>query len=348
MKLATLPLGFPGASGEKMTEGNEAQFEVRLRVDRLSMRIVEVAFDGREYEVSPKPSQTETPHGPHAHHHGHLQSNPRSEVVTDQHRQTSKRLLVRQLIICISTLILLILSQTGLAILALGVQHHLIWDFAPWILYLDLTVVSLVATIGYIRMYRYAQTNHMTSMMIGMTVGMQVGMMTGGVIGATDGYFVGAMVGVGMGTLLGLTTSWCCGPMAITQSLMSAVMGGTMGAMIVSMMPTDQLNFFMPLFTVLNLAILIWFTRLFFKDCVIGEHCDLLRPMNFGTMLGTSVTAVTILSGLMLFNPKTPSTVPRELLNQLNPFRADEVLTNPEDHSKKSGEMGCGSNMKAP
>lgn len=248
----------------------------------------------------------------------------------------------------VSTLIILLISQAALAALILKDHRVPIWNFAPWTLYLDLTVVSLVATIGYLRMYRYAQTNHMTGMMIGMTVGMQVGMMTGGVIGATDGYFAGAMVGVGLGTLLGLTTSWCCGPMAITQSLMSAVMGGTMGAMIVSMMPPDQLNFFMPLFTLLNLAILIWFTRLFFKDCVIGEHCDLLRPMNLATMLGTSVTAVTILSGLMLLNPKNSSLVQVEVLEKLNPFRADEMLDPPQEKSKSSGEMNCGGSMKSP
>jgi len=170
--------------------------------------------------------------------------------------------------------------------------------------------------------------------------------MTGGVIGATDGYFIGAMVGVGLGTLLGLGTSWCCGPMAITQSLMSAVMGGTMGAMIVSMMPPDKLNFFMPLFTVLNLAILVWFTRLFFKDCVIGEHCDLLRPMNLGTMLGTSVTAVAILSGLMLLNPRTPSVIQREALDKINPFKADDLPNSKPKNSKNSGEMNCGTSMK--
>lgn len=121
-----------------------------------------------------------------------------------------------------------------------------------------------------------------------------------------------------------------------------------MGAMIVSMMPPDQLSLFMPLFTVLNLAILTWFTRLFFKDCVIGEHCDLLRPMNLGTMLGTSVTAVTILSGLMLLNPKTPSLVQKEILGKLNPFQADEVLTTSDKNSKSSAEMSCGGTMKAP
>ena len=331
----------------------EPHFEVRLRVDRSRMALVSIEFDGKEYDLSPKKIGPETGHSQnlHAHHHEHQEIRhtiPNTAVIGDQHGQTSKKLLVRQLLFGVFTLIFLLVSQAALARFILKDQLGRIWSFAPWTLYLDLTVVSLVATIGYLRMYRYAQTNHMTSMMIGMTVGMQVGMMTGGVIGATDGYFAGAMVGVGLGTLLGLTTSWCCGPMAITQSLMSAVMGGTMGAMIVSMMPPDQLNFFMPLFTILNLAILIWFTRLFFKDCVIGEQCALLRPMNLGTMLGTSVTAVTVLSGLMLLNPKTPTLVQKEILDKLNPFQANESQSSPEGSAKNPSEMSCGGNMKKP
>ena len=334
-----------------MSAEKDPHFEVHLRFDRSRMTLVGIEFDGKEYDVALKTSEAENAPRAHQHHHeSPIQGSgsPTKDLIRDQHDQTSKHLLLRQLFFGVSTLILLLLIQAGLASLTLKDQKGLIWDFAPWTLYLDVTVVSLVATIGYLRMYRYAQTNHMTSMMIGMTVGMQVGMMTGGVIGATDGYFAGAMVGVGLGTLLGLTTSWCCGPMAITQSLMSAVMGGTMGAMIVSMMPQDQLNLFMPLFTTLNLAILIWFTRLFFRDCVIGEQCVLLKPMGLGAMLGTSVTAVTILSGLILLNPKTPSILQKELLGQLNPFRADEVLTPTEENTKKPGEMGCGGTMKMP
>lgn len=330
---------------EAMTAEKDAHFEIRLRVDRTSMAIVGVELDGTAYDLTPKPSYAEDQgeHQGHEHHGRHPHS---PDVTTDQHSLLSRKLLIRQLIFGISTLLVLFLFQSGLATLIIKDQSDLIWMFAPWWLYLDLTVVSLVATIGYLRMYRYAQTNHMTSMMIGMTVGMQVGMMTGGVIGATDGYFVGAMVGVGLGTLLGLGTSWCCGPMAITQSLMSAVMGGTMGAMIVSMMPPDKLNFFMPLFTVLNLAILVWFTRLFFKDCVIGEHCDLLRPMNLGTMLGASVTAVAILSGLMLLNPRAPSVIQKEALDKLNPFKADDLSNSKPKSSQNSGEMSCGASMK--
>jgi hypothetical protein len=169
-------------------------------------------------------------------------------------------------------------------------------------------------------------------------------MMTGGVIGAADGYFIGAMVGVVLGTLLGLSTSWCCGPMAITQSLMSAVMGGTMGAMIVTMMPTERLGVFMPLFTGLNLAILVWFTRLFFKDCVIGEHCVLLKPMSFRNMLTTSLITVFSLYGLMTLKPDATPTESDSLADRLNPFHVEKISSKPAKVEPPS-EMTCGGSM---
>ncbi len=184
-------------------------------------------------------------------------------------------------------------------------------QFGWWIFYLDVTVVSLVIMIGYLRSYRYAKTNHMISMMIGMTVGMQVGMMIGGVIGATDGYFTGVIVGVGLGTLLGVGTAWCCGPMAITQALMSAVMGGTMGSMIVAMMPPEKLFIFMPIFTLLNIAILIWFSFLFFRDCVVGEQCAIGKAVPLWMTSLISCIAVGGLGGLMVVNPGHSKVMPQ-------------------------------------
>ncbi|RQW82289.1 MAG: hypothetical protein EHM62_03820, partial [Methylococcus sp.] len=121
-----------------------------------------------------------------------------------------------------------------------------------WILYLDISVVALVATLGYLRSYLYANANHMVGMMIGMTIGMQVGAMIGGVLGATNGFFVGSMVGMTLGSLYGVVTAWRCGPMAVMHGLMSGVMGGTMGAMVVMMMLPDHVLVFMPLFTTAN------------------------------------------------------------------------------------------------
>lgn len=168
-----------------MTVEKNAQFEVRLRVDRMQMTIVGIEFDGTEYDISPRSSKHEKSQTQQAHQHGprghdaNHNLNPPTDNSLDQHGKKSRQLLARQMFFGVSTLLLLILCQAGLAILLLKDSHNLIWDLVPWTLYLDVTVVSLVATIGYLRMYRYAQTNHMTSMMIGMTVGMQVGMMTG-------------------------------------------------------------------------------------------------------------------------------------------------------------------------
>jgi hypothetical protein len=85
-----------------------------------------------------------------------------------------------------------------------------------WMVYLDLSVVPLIATLGYLRSYMYAHASHMMGMVIGMTIGMQVGTMIGGVVGATNGFFIGAMVGMSLGTLYGVLTAWCCGPMAVS------------------------------------------------------------------------------------------------------------------------------------
>lgn len=252
----------------------------------------------------------------------------------------------------ILTLTLLIMMEVAIEWFWYRKDTALLDQFLWWIFYLDLTVVSLVVTIGYLRSYRYAQTNHMISMMIGMTVGMQVGMMTGGVIGATDGYFMGAIVGVGLGTFLGVGTAWCCGPMAITQALMSGVMGGTMGSMIVAMMPADRLLIFMPIFTLLNIAILVWFSFLFFRDCVVGERCHFDRPMPWWRTFLLSMLAVGGLGGLMVLNPEHSEHFMSgdTGADAGNPFKSEAIegsQRSPEKTEMRSGSgMSCGANMK--
>lgn len=246
------------------------------------------------------------------------------------------------------TIAMLVLVEVLLEVLLFQEDPNLLEQFGWWIFYLDVSVVSLVVMIGYLRSYRYASANHMISMMIGMTVGMQVGMMTGGVIGATDGYFMGAIVGVGLGTLLGVGTAWCCGPMAITQALMSAVMGGTMGSMIVAMMPPEKLLVFMPVFTLLNIAILLWFSFLFFKDCVIGERCVLGRVVPFWVTFLISSLTVGGLGGLMVVNPghakhfKSPDNDVTDA--SANPFGSKEIQKTGRP-TPASGGMSCGASM---
>ena len=313
--------------------------------------VVEVEVNGKTYrsppldieEAEPGVGCSETHSGPP----GVVQHSDRSDV-DRLGRQTLRQQARNGLV----TLFLLGGLQAAVEWIGFREDPVLLDHYLWWIFYLDLTIVSLVVTIGYLRSYRYAQTNHMISMMIGMTVGMQVGMMTGGVIGATDGYFLGALVGVGLGTLLGVHTAWCCGPMAITQALMSGVMGGTMGSMIVAMMPSDRLMIFMPIFTLLNIAILIWFSFLFFRDCVIGERCHLDEATPFWRTFLTSALAVTGLGGLMVLNPEHSEHFKASEFSRegSNPFRAQTVGEErtrlpPAERSPGSG-MSCGSQMK--
>lgn len=220
-----------------------------------------------------------------------------------------------------------------------------------WLFYLDITVVSLVAALGYLRSYRYSNVHHGISMMIGMTVGMQVGMMTGSVLGATNGFFIGAMVGMGLGSLCAVTTSWCCGPMAVTQGLMAGVMGGTMGAMILAMMAPEKILLFMPAFTLLNVAILVWFSYLFYTECVVTRTCALRKPMGLPAMLGISVVVAGALGGLILGNSPAPEGEDRHphdhAAHSGNPFAVKEAVPVQAPQGGKTGaEMACGGAMK--
>lgn len=328
----------------KSREQNEVGITtVRFDLDGFH-RIANIEINGVKHTVVPHDASQEIPQGV-------LTGNPAiSAPIHDSFsaQTLGKKLLFAQTRNGIITIAMLLVFEVLAEALWFQRDPNLLEKFGWWIFYLDVSVVSLVVMIGYLRSYRYASTNHMISMMIGMTVGMQVGMMTGGVIGATDGYFMGALVGVGLGTLLGVGTAWCCGPMAITQALMSAVMGGTMGSMIVAMMPPEKLLIFMPVFTLLNIAILIWFSFLFFKDCVIGERCMLGRVVPFWMTLLVSLLTVSGLGGLMLLNPghakhfKSPEE-DRASIDR-NPFRAKE-LQKTQEKMPDSKEMSCGAEM---
>jgi hypothetical protein len=114
------------------------------------------------------------------------------------------------------------------------------------------------------------------------------------------------------------------------------------------MMPPEKLLIFMPVFTLLNIAILIWFSFLFFKDCVIGERCMLGRVVPFWMTLLVSLLTVSGLGGLMLLNPghakhfKSPEE-DRASIDR-NPFRAKE-LQKTQEKMPDSKEMSCGAEM---
>jgi hypothetical protein len=211
-----------------------------------------------------------------------------------------------------SILIRQFVHATLILFLIFGVEAGLLWiwpdllqpikaTFGWWITYLDITVVYLVATVRYLRLYQYAHISCMTGMMIGMSVGMQVGMMIGAIFGATDGFFVGATLGMLLGTFFGVSMSWCC---------------GTMGSMIIVMMPATKVLIFMAIFTLLNLAVLFSFCIMFYRDAVIGERCAAKKEQSFLSLLGTTTMVLGLLTIIML-------TFPRET----SPFRLFETLT---------------------
>ena len=242
------------------------------------------------------------------------------------------------------TFFAVILAQVLIA--RVWVADSVSWSdrYGLWILYLDVSVVALMATVFYMRSYVYGRVTHMIGMLIGMTIGMQVGTMVGGVLGATNGFFVGAMIGMGLGSCCGVLTAWCCGPMAVLHALMSGVMGGTMGAMVVVMMMPDHVLVFMPVFTALNIMILICFTYIFYRECVLDAHCVSRHNLRFVPLLFTGLLMTLGLSLLIISGPK--GLMGGEAASEgeaANPFSV-----NPHDHSGSHHppEMGCGSGME--
>ncbi len=122
--------------------------------------------------------------------------------------------------------------------------------YSTWLLYLDLFIISIGASIWHFKSYRTNITS-MLGMMIGMTFGMQSGFMIGIVLGATNGMFVGSMTGMFVGVILGFYTGKCCGIMGSLQGMMAGLMGGIMGGMTGVMMLVDKISWFMPFFAIL-------------------------------------------------------------------------------------------------
>ncbi|WP_277458480.1 hypothetical protein [Methylococcus capsulatus] len=223
--------------------------------------------------------------------------------------------------------------------------------YGCWMVYLDLSVVPLIAALGYLRSYIYAHASRMMGLVIGMTIGTQVGTMIGGVLGATNGFFVGAMVGMSLGTLYGALTAWCCGPMAVIHGLMAGVMGGTMGAMVVVMMIPDHVLIFMPVFTTVNRFILIWFTYLFYKEGVAAGKCQLRGPLTLTQLCAFSLLTIGLLSALMVLGPQGPMVwkgQKRAILDAdvtENRFQPREFGEDSSSANRQEMEMACGTRM---
>jgi hypothetical protein len=191
------------------------------------------------------------------------------------------------------------------------IAYFLVWNqmsnfvskYAWWILYLDISVVTLGGALWYYASHK-GYVSCMASMMIGMTLGMQTGMMLGAVFGAVNGYFIGAMIGMLSGTIVGFITGRAS-IMGALQGMMSGLMGGTMGAMITVMMFTDHVLLFMPFYMLINVAILIGFLYMY-HDEVIKDNKEVVKKhISFGTFAFWCIVTTIILSAVMIYAPKS-------------------------------------------
>ena len=198
------------------------------------------------------------------------------------------------------------LLQFALYQLFFAQEPDFLAHYGWWIFYLDISVVAMVAVLGYLRSY-HLNTSEMLGMMIGMVLGMQGGVMLGAVFGATNGLFVGSLVGMFSGGLSGIYVGCLCGcTMAVIKGLMSGGMAGTMGAMLIGMMLGDHVLLFMPIFTLVNVMILLGLTYHFYEEGVEGGLCKRRESPGFLTLTSVSLLATTALALLMLYGPKGP------------------------------------------
>jgi len=112
-----------------------------------------------------------------------------------------------------------------------------------------------------------------------------------------------------LGSVVGVLAGKCCGIMGALEGLMSGIMGGTMGAMITVMMYFEDffpvvpdIHLFMPLYVLLNVAVLLGFSYMLFEELVEGKTVE-ARPAGFGKFLLWSALALAILTAIILFAP---------------------------------------------
>lgn len=183
---------------------------------------------------------------------------------------------------------------------------NFISQYMIWIIYLNISVVSLSMSVVYM-LFNREKVPCMTGMMIGMTIGMQIGMMIGAVIGATNGYFTGAMVGMILGSIGGTIAGFTSkSTMSWVQGLMSGIMGGTMGPMISVMMFTDRVQTFMPFYFLLNLILLWGFMKMYHEE-IVKDNSELRRMhVDLLTFISATIIVTAILIVIMVYGPKSP------------------------------------------
>ncbi|RJQ22259.1 cation transporter [Candidatus Woesearchaeota archaeon] len=176
--------------------------------------------------------------------------------------------------------------------------------YAWWILYIDVSVVSIGAAIWHIKSYKTNVTS-MVGMMIGMTFGMQTGMMLGTIIAATNGLFVGGIAGMVLAVGVGFYNGRCCGIMGIMEGMMAGVMGGVMGSMIGAMFRVDNILWFMPAFTIINVFIMWGLSYMLFEEVVEHNTTTRKHPVDFSTFFFACLLASIALNALIIYGPRT-------------------------------------------
>ncbi|MDO8556413.1 MAG: hypothetical protein Q7R96_04550 [Nanoarchaeota archaeon] len=180
-------------------------------------------------------------------------------------------------------------------------------DFLPkygwWVVYSIIIVASFGAALWHRLSYKMNVTC-MVGMMIGMTMGMQTGLLLGALVGATNGFFLGAMVGMVAGVLVGGLAGKCCGIMGVMEGLMAGVMGGTMGAMITVMLLFDNVFWFMPFFTFINIVIVFGLSYMLFEESVEHRQDVVRDPVDMQTVIYVCSAVVLLITAVMVYGPK--------------------------------------------
>lgn len=220
------------------------------------------------------------------------------EFLTDKKKYAIEWRMLRY--IGLTTIILLAL-QAGLLLFMRTMKPNIITTHWPWMLYLVISTAFIAGAIWHFKTYRTTVTC-MTGMMIGMTIGMQTGMLIGAVIGVTNGFFWGAMTGMVLGSIVGAWTGKCCGIMGVMEGMMAGIMGGTMGAMITVMMFYDHVHLFMPVYVLLNIAILLGFSYMLFEELVEGKDVH-IQTITYARFISISVLGLLVLNAIIFFAP---------------------------------------------
>jgi hypothetical protein len=211
----------------------------------------------------------------------------------------------KAIFIIILTFIISSIIEIGIHFLFLKSSGIMI-DYALWFLYLNISIAFLIGCTWHFITYK-VKINCMTGMMIGMSLGMQAGMLIGGIVGITNGFFIGAMagtlIGVGIGVWSGLHSKTTMG---VLQGMMSGIMGGTMGSMITVMMFFDHLKFFMPIYMIINVAILVVMSYMFWQEAVKDNQEEYKKvPIDITTTIFVTIIVTIVLSAVILFLPRS-------------------------------------------